>query len=467
MFDKYNIIKVNSIDEYFELLQNGHHPKCLNISFDIEPKLKDKLKSLVDVSDDYKFAYLCELYFKYGCGNIIDDLFGDDEYELMDQYLLELINNSYIPAYIEFGLRGLRSARKDSIDKETYLTYITASLDHKDAIGYFEYGKYCLIEDPKYDANHSIELIEESAKLGYIIAYEYLGDLYLNDDFKGHDLDKAIYYFNMCEKNNYDQGICKLADIYAFEDDKRDINLAITLYEKANKLGNFAATLRLGDIYSEDELDIYDNKKALKYYLEAADQNDYGKFKLGVFLAYSDLDFKVDKKLTNVHLGIKYLEEAANAGVTEANCALGEIYYEGHVIKEDYTKAFQNNLIAADDGFVESEYFLAAAYIFGLGTKTNFKLGMKKLKQCSKNGVIKANVLLAYIYMHGCEFVEKDIDLAIKYLNKIDPDEANVSDLFAEAYIRKAMEYLNNAPDEDEKSKQRLEILRRIIDSLF
>ena len=159
---------------------------------------------------------------------------------------------------------------------------------------------------------------------------------------------------------------------YLFQEDPTNSE-SVTLLERAAEAGDFQAMRDLGLAYFLGKGVKEDNRQALRWIRQAAAGNDQiAKNNLQQVEAYAQADeaFAQDSVLANAGdlqakvrvgqyflqlkhdpvMGVKYFEEAANAGSAEAMCDLAKCYLNGIGVSVDRAKATDLYKQAADLG---------------------------------------------------------------------------------------------------------------------
>lgn len=100
---------------------------------------------------------------------------------------------------------------------------------------------------------------------------------------KGYNTEKIDYisakaYYINSKKHGYPKAYNSLANLYwkkliAYDDDVKNIDDIINLYQSAINKGNTYAYINLGHIYSSEEYNCKDLRKAEKYYEKASERN--------------------------------------------------------------------------------------------------------------------------------------------------------------------------------------------------
>ena len=145
---------------------------------------------------------------------------------------------------------------------------------------------------------------------------------------------------------------------------------------------------------------------------------------------------------------IKYFEESASQGNSEAIYQLGKIYYYGKGVEKNYQKAkeyFEKNEIIEH---VMSIYYLGIIYYYGRGITKNIEIAKEYFTKSANKEHYNSRFYLAEIAYNESdyklaksefeEFAQQDDMSAIYYLNEI---YRNGYD--CEIDIKKADEYLN------------------------
>ena len=171
-------------------------------------------------------------------------------------------------------------------------------------------------------------------------AYVMLANMIQNHFIENVDMQQAIDYYKKAidfEQQNdiitskTPVAMAKIGDIYL---EKEDIQ-AIIWYEKAAEMGSVYAKNTLGDIYYEGILTQKDTQKAYDCYLDVIKSNvDIQDGKVYAMEAIGDILLE-----NNDTQAIDWYEKAAAYDVY-AQIKLGDIYFEGTLIKRDTQKAY-------------------------------------------------------------------------------------------------------------------------------
>jgi len=108
---------------------------------------------------------------------------------------------------------------------------------------------------------------------------------------------------------------------------------------------------------------------------------------------------------------------AAKSGSVEAQNQLGDAYYDGMGIEQDYAKAFEWYLRAAVQGHGKAQYSIAYAYANGIGTQKNIEEAIKWYGKSADQGVALAQYVLAKLLVAG-QYIKQDLTKGLDLLHK-------------------------------------------------
>ncbi|NLH93344.1 MAG: sel1 repeat family protein [Candidatus Cloacimonetes bacterium] len=108
---------------------------------------------------------------------------------------------------------------------------------------------------------------------------------------------------------------------------------------------------------------------------------------------------------------------AANSGNADSQNQLGDAYYDGIGVEQDYIQALEWYLRAAKQGHGIAQYNVAYAYANGIGTQKNTSEAIKWFGKSADQGVALALYVLAKMLIDG-QFIEQDITKGLDLLQK-------------------------------------------------
>lgn len=161
---------------------------------------------------------------------------------------------------------------------------------------------------------------------------------------------------------------------------------AFELYREASDAGSSTASYNIA-AFAENRL--YDNVKefgeysetAMDYYEKAGNQGSSDAFaRLGYIYENGLLDFDV-----NLTVAFEYYKKAVELDENpEALNCLGNFYYNGKIVKQNYTIAVEHYVKAAKYGNVDAMNNLGICYEYGRGTEKNLVKAMECYKKASE-----------------------------------------------------------------------------------
>ena len=108
---------------------------------------------------------------------------------------------------------------------------------------------------------------------------------------------------------------------------------------------------------------------------------------------------------------------AANSGNADSQNQLGDAYYDGIGVEQDYIQALEWYLRAAKQGHGIAQYNVAYAYANGIGTQKNTSEAIKWYGKSADQGIALAEYVLAKMLIDG-QFIEQDITKGLDLLQK-------------------------------------------------
>lgn len=155
--------------------------------------------------------------------------------------------------------------------------------------------------------------------------------------------DKAIKLYNKAIKSGNTSALNSMGILYQNGDGvEEDINKALEYYVKAAELGEVNAMINAGIIYENGAETIKANiEEALKYYKMASDKGDASaSSKYDALIASKAYElayyYDTDETAKDPEKAYEYALEGANAGSTDCMIMLGEAYWYGKGVEQDY-----------------------------------------------------------------------------------------------------------------------------------
>lgn len=108
---------------------------------------------------------------------------------------------------------------------------------------------------------------------------------------------------------------------------------------------------------------------------------------------------------------------AADKGDTQAQCSLGNMYYHGEGVTQNFAEAASWYRKAAEQGFAKGEYDIGYVYQRGQGVSQDYTEAARWYRRASDQGYASAEVSLAFLYYLG-QGVSQDYAEAVRLYRK-------------------------------------------------
>ena len=247
------------------------------------------------------------------------------------------------------------------------------------------------------DLNKGIEHLTIAAQDDNAYAQTELGILLLGLQFNElEDFDAAFEWLKSAASIGSSEAMWYLG--YCHENAiglVENLKIAEFWYEQGYAAGDFNSAFALGTFYEQALTGVKDNVKALSLYQEAAEKGHVrAHYNAGILLywgsgvqqnrrlAYEYINYAAthghgmakvsmgqalldgeDCLEKNEKAGIKFLIEASQQGVTDADSLLGFCYISGRGVEIDISKSIYHSQRAAEDGDAWAQFRLAHALI--------------------------------------------------------------------------------------------------------
>lgn len=285
-----------------------------------------------------------------------------------------------------------------------------------------------------------------SAKQGNVLATGNLGICYAEGHGVAQNYDKATSLLNKSLKSGQNKALfdkcVKLADdnkmFYCLYVAKcyidgigtgKDLNRAISYYEKAANLGSTDAMRDVALLYMNTNRP----SKAFPWFEKGMDNDIVCLFYYGKMLMEGTGVKKDEQK------GFNALLSAAKQNYPMAMYWVGSAYYDGNGVVRSPEQGAEWMIKAANAGVGQAQYRLGMAYVYGQGVDIDFDLASRWFAVCSIKGGFGADFQKAinqggelfhtsyHTYLKGLKYYyEKDYNNAIDAFKSIKKDNANV-----------------------------------------
>ena len=147
------------------------------------------------------------------------------------------------------------------------------------------------------------------------------------------------------DSSSYDRLVNLISQLNDQQDKYENIEIVDSIKREADN-GNIRACIYLGNAYLEGVVVEKDVNLAYLFYQKA---EELGSIKAKYLLGYNILIGTLSSS-KNISLGLNKIYQAAKAGLKEALCFLGDVYFEGKYVNQDYDKAYFYYQSAASRG---------------------------------------------------------------------------------------------------------------------
>lgn len=236
----------------------------------------------------------------------------------------------------------------------------------------------------------------ENGKLNYVD----LATVIQSKSFSSHPLcDEAI---SIAENHDTNSANRFLGDAYA-----RRYN-ALAKFTLLAESGDKYSQLRMAQIYNA----LGDKDNSAKWYKTLADNGTPNeKTKIGNIF-YKGEDIPQDYKQA-----YELYSQAAEIGDAEAQNNIGYFYQRGFYVDKDYQKAFEWYLKAAEQGMAISQEAVGYSYANGRGVKQDFSQAVNWYTKAAEQGREYSQYRLGELYMEG-KGVAQNYNTALQWFRK-------------------------------------------------
>ncbi len=213
---------------------------------------------------------------------------------------------------------------------------------------------------------------------------------------------------------------------------EQDYGKALEWYQKAAELGNTVAMYTLGYMYEHGLGVEQDYAKAMEWYQKAADGGDVHA-KNHISILYQEGLEQKDAVL------LEYYKKASGLDYVDAAYQLGNMYFTGQGVEQDYGKALKLYRNAAELGR-NTNAMTRIGYMYGegQGVKQDYEKAIEWFQKAADMGNTAAMVNIGAIYERDEDYV-KALEWYQKASDQGDPE--------ATKYIDQMMEKLINTED--------------------
>jgi TPR repeat protein len=392
-------------------------------------KMINDLKDGVEKNDVEKIIKFIDII---GYGYIVEQ---DLELIKILIKILEDLNHphGYYLQYMNYKF-GEFDEQNLNLSKEYYNKLINTS--------YSDFVKYLEEENDKY--------LQKAYESGlYLAKVEYSNHIKNTDEKKYYQIQKELF-----ESGYYYHSIMFPFDYYNQKYNEVDKKQAYEYFKKLSDETNYPKSCYYVYLLSK-ELKILKPKDEISYLLRSAD-NGFEKaiYKMAEIYYQGDNKAQINidyKKAFDLYSSIDEYKPVWYR--------LGECYYYGNGVTQNYKKAFEY-FSKSYDYNKESIIYIADCYRYGRGVKKDFNIAFKYFEEASKKGGFYL-YRLARLYLFGEEgYIEVDSNKALKMLLEAEKTYKDNNVYFSIGYAyndlkdyKNAIKYYKKSLKDDEDAK--------------
>jgi hypothetical protein len=119
------------------------------------------------------------------------------------------------------------------------------------------------------------------------------------------------------------------------------------------------------------------------------------------------------------------LRKLADTGDANAETRLGQMYWNGQAVEQDFSMAARLYLLAAQQGYAKAQVLLGQLYFEGIGVAENDVEAANWFRAAAEQHVAAAESILAFMYRNGRGVKQSDTEAAKWFRRAADQGDAN------------------------------------------
>ncbi len=257
------------------------------------------------------------------------------------------------------------------------------------------------------DYETALEEWRPLAEQGDADAQYYLGNMYTSGWGVPRDLAEAAYWYGMAAAQEHAEAQFSLGDSYDHGDIPRDLAEAAKWYRKAADQGHADAMVMLGLMYQAGRGVPQDDAEAAKW-LDRAKKSDIAQAALLPGTLWEAADLIVGENAFEKGDYVKAARQFRIAAEKNdgwsviAQFYLGDMYYNGHGVPQDYSEAVKWYRMAAEQGNADAQSALGVMYQDGRGVPRDFVEAARWYDKAAEQGDESAGRALTRSYPVAC-----------------------------------------------------------------
>ncbi len=319
---------------------------------------------------------------------------------------------------------------------------IAADLGHTMAQLY--YARCCKLGEgvPKNYSEAAKYYRSVAEKTGDPVAQYNLGVFYENGQGVLKNYTEAVKYYKLAAEQGHsdaEKALKRLQEQPEEPEEPEDFGFEMEAPEEPEEPEDFGFFVDISS-HSEDALAEEEPDKT---------EGSQGLFPPEVFDALGEQYYFGDGVEQNYGRAAEAFQIAADQGIPNAQYNLGVCYENGHGVSQSYTKAAKYYKLAADQGLAKAQCNLGICYEYGYGVPQDYIKAVNYYKLAAKQNYAPAQCNLGYCYKKGYG-VPKDYFEAVKYYKLA----AAQGDEIAQCNLGYCYEHGEGVPKDYDKAKK-------------
>eukprot|EP00835_Amoeboradix_gromovi_P000625 NODE_23_length_38171_cov_0.318108.p1 type:complete len:1187 gc:universal NODE_23_length_38171_cov_0.318108:3154-6714(+) len=302
-------------------------------------------------------------------------------------------------------LNPVSRSNSHSLDMNTQFNTVQRYADNGDSDAMFELAKRYASTKSECDMSKAVDYLSKASKLGHEEASVALGKVYLRGEGGiKRDVNKAISYLRVAQRNP--SALNALGRCYEL---RKQYGEAFKCFITASEFGHASSLLNVGLCYSSGRGVEQDCKSAKSYFEYAAELGNGLAHKI-LGTAYLNGDLGLQKDYLK---GFQHFQSSLQCGCPDSHINIAECYQNGVGVDQSNELAFEHYKLAAQAKPFnpESQYKFGQIYEQGLLCEQNYTRAIYWYAASAKLDYGPSAFRLGYIYENGYG-VEKDLKRA-------------------------------------------------------
>ena len=297
------------------------------------------------------------------------------------------------------------------------------------------------------DDAQAAEWYRRAADSGHVEAMSRLGNCYLSGTGVEQDYAQAVEWYRQAADAGDAAAMYRLGESYfTGQGVEQNYAQAIEWYRKAADAGNAAAMLRLGERYRVGLGVEQDYAQAIEWYekaLDAGSEDSNTAFHTGYtstkliecYYLLGESYFTGEGVEQDYEQAVEWYQKAAEAGDAAAMSRLGDCYFQGQGVEADYAQAVEWYRQAAEAGNSDGMVGLGRCYEDGYGVEQDDELAMEWYQKAANAGNAEAEERLAEYSSQEAETQQNGAQALEEYRQAAEAGDVDAMYYLGESYF--------------------------------